>query len=246
MLDLLVDVRYGAFVALKKISLRVKKGEMVSILGNNGAGKTTLLKTITGHLNENQIKGFLVFNKKNILGSTPRDLIIKGISFVPESKEIFSNLSVLDNLFLGSYVFYFDRKKRARNFDFVYHLFPLLYDKKNQLAGNLSGGQQQILAIGRALMTSPKLLILDEPMTGLSPKFQKMIERIIQQLLREGLGILLVEQDYFNLLNWTHHIYIFQNGSLVFCKQSALNKKEKIKIKEGILNGFEENFFLKK
>ena len=243
MLDLEVDVKYGVFVALKKISLRVKRGEMVSILGSNGSGKTTLLKTITGHLNERQVKGTLVFNEKNILGKTPREIIIRGISLVPESKEIFPSLSVWDNLFLGSYVLYFNKKKRERNFDFVYHLFPLLYDKKNQLAGNLSGGQQQMLVIARALMTSPKLLILDEPMTGLSPKFQKIIERIIGQLLKEGLGILLVEQDYFNILNWTHHTYVLQNGSLVFCKRSALNKKEKIQIKEGILNGFEENSF---
>jgi branched-chain amino acid transport system ATP-binding protein len=203
---------YQQIRVLREISLHVNKGEVVSLLGANGAGKTTLLKTITGGVTVNS--GQIMF-EDNLITKMPTHKIVRlKIAHVPENRRVFRNLSVKDNLVLGGYQF-LKGEEIERQIKTVYEYFPRLEERKGQLAGTLSGGEQQMLAIGRALMMKPKLIILDEPSQGLAPLIIKEIFRVIQELSRTGLTILLVEQNIYQALHISNRGYVIKNGSII-------------------------------
>ncbi|WP_133627124.1 ABC transporter ATP-binding protein [Fonticella tunisiensis] len=206
-----VNVYYGIIHALKGISFHIDEGEIVTIIGANGAGKTTTLKAISGI---QRIKsGSIMFNGKDISKSSATDIVGLGISHVPEGRRIFSNMTVMENLEMGAFL----RKDKAeikKDFNKVFELFPRLLERKNQLAGTLSGGEQQMLAIGRGLMSKPKLLLLDEPSMGLAPIVVKEIFEIIKDINKEGTTILLVEQNANMALQTADRAYIIRNGEI--------------------------------
>ncbi len=191
------------------LSFHVDKGELVTMIGPNGAGKTTTVETIIG-LNHNAT-GSIRFDGENILGSHPYDLFSRGLALVPEKREIFPHLPVVENLLLGGT----GQTDTKKSFDRVYRLFPVLKERQQQMAGTLSGGEQQMLAIGRALMSEPRLLILDEPSTGLSPILTAQVFRSLEQLGREGMTILLLEQNVRNALAMCNRGYVLENGRIV-------------------------------
>lgn len=207
-----VNVYYGAIHALKGISLEVKQGEIVTLIGSNGAGKSTSLKTISGLLRPKQ--GKLIFNGSDITSVQPQEIVSRGISQVPEGRRVFANMTVTENLELGAYL----RKDKAeikKDMEMVYGLFPRLNERKNQLSGTLSGGEQQMLAMGRALMSRPKLLLLDEPSMGLAPILVKQIFSIIKEINDTGTTILLVEQNAHMALSIAHRAYVLETGKIV-------------------------------
>ncbi len=211
-----LDVHYGKLYILKKVSLHIKKGELVTILGSNGAGKTTLLNTISGLIKPTS--GEIVFEDRNITGMEPDKIVKIGISQVPEGRLIFKTLTVEENLLLGSYHRYkIGRKKEIKNdMETIYSLFPKLKDRRKQLAGTLSGGEQQMLAIGRALMSKPKLLLLDEPSMGVAPNVVKEIFVHLVELLKSlSLTMLLVEQNAKSALKIAHRGYVIETGRIV-------------------------------
>jgi len=194
---------------LHEIDFHAQPGEIIAIIGPNGAGKTTLLKSIFNLAKVNS--GSIKFNDKNITRLPTHDLIYEGISFVPQGKQVFRDLTVKENLEMGAFTPK-SRKLRDETFPFVYELFPVLETRKGQVAGTLSGGEQQMLAIGRALMSKPKLLMCDEPSLGLAPVIVKNIFRILQQINQSGVGILLVEQNVRAALGLAQRAYIIENG----------------------------------
>jgi branched-chain amino acid transport system ATP-binding protein len=200
---------YGAIEALKGISLEVQEGELVSILGANGAGKTTLLKTIAGLLAPR--RGRVLFMGREISGRPPDQILREGIALVPERRRIFGPLRVLDNLLLGAYARRGDGDVSQR-LETVYGLFPVLRERRAQLGGTLSGGEQQMLAIGRALMSRPRLLLLDEPSLGLAPLVVREIFRLLADLRRGGTTILLVEQNARMGLQIADRAYVLETG----------------------------------
>lgn len=210
-----LETCYGQLRVLKGISLHVSPGEAVAIIGANGAGKTTLLKTIAGILKPRS--GDIVFNKKKINDEPLERIVGMGCCLVPEGRHIFSTMTVKENLILGAYL----RHRRGASADIpaglkqVYKLFGILEERANQLAGTLSGGQQQMLAIGRALMSGPKLLMMDEPSLGVAPVLVKSIYDTIAGLKREGLTILLVEQNARAALKLADRGYVFETGQIV-------------------------------
>lgn len=207
-----VNVYYGAIHALKGISLEVNEGEIVTLIGSNGAGKSTSLKTISGLLRPKQ--GKLYFNGVDITTVQPQEIVAKGISQVPEGRRVFANMTVTENLDLGAYL----RKDKAeikKDMERVFELFPRLNERKNQLSGTLSGGEQQMLAMGRALMSRPKLLLLDEPSMGLAPILVKQIFSIIEEINKTGTTILLVEQNAHMALSIAHRAYVLETGRIV-------------------------------
>lgn len=191
------------------ISFHVNKGELVTMIGPNGAGKTTTVETIAG-INRNA-SGSVIFDGESILGSHPYDLFRKGLALVPEKREIFPNMPVVENLLLGGSKNPHPEQSLGR----IYRLFPVLGERQHQMAGTLSGGEQQMLAIGRALMSNPRLLILDEPSTGLSPLLTGQVFRSLEQLGREGMTILLLEQNVRNALAMCNRGYVLENGRIV-------------------------------
>jgi len=191
------------------LSFHVDKGELVTMIGPNGAGKTTTVETIVG-INR-KATGSIVFDGKNILGSRPYDLFRKGLALVPEKREIFPGMPVIENLLLGGT----GNKDPEKSLDRIFRLFPVLREREQQKAGTLSGGEQQMLAIGRALMSEPRLLILDEPSTGLSPLLTGQVFRSLEQLGREGMTILLLEQNVRNALAMCNRGYVLENGRIV-------------------------------
>ena len=191
------------------LSLHVDKGEMVTLIGPNGAGKTTTVETIVG-LNT-KASGSITFLGENILGMHPYDLFHKGLALVPEKREIFPKMPVVENLMLGAG----DSTDYSASLNHVYSLFPILQERDRQMAGTLSGGEQQMLTIGRALMSNPKLLILDEPSTGLSPLLVGQVFRSLEQLGREGITILLLEQNVRHALNMCNRGYVLENGRII-------------------------------
>lgn len=212
-----LDVYYGKLHILKKVSLHVNKGEIVALLGANGAGKSTLLNTLIG-LIVNQ-GGEILYQGQYIHTLPPEKRVALGITLVPEGKGIFKPLTVEENLILGSYSWYSFRKAKLlkETLEEVYTLFPMLKIRRKQLAGTLSGGQQQILAIARALMSRPSLLLLDEPSMGLAPNLIKEIFQYIQKLKRElKLSILLVEQNARSALSIADRAYILETGKILF------------------------------
>lgn len=207
-----INVFYGKFQALWEVSFYVDKGEIVVIVGSNGAGKTTALKTIHGLLHPSS--GKIEFIGERINHLPPYKIIRKGISHVPEGRRLFPFFTVLENLKIGAYTAE-AREKVEDTIDWVFQLFPILKERKNQLAYTLSGGEQQMLAIGRALMSRPKLLTLDEPSLGLAPKIVSKLFKVIEELNRQGVTILLVEQNTRLALNVAHRGYILENGKIV-------------------------------
>ena len=206
---------YGSIVAIHGVSLSVKEGELISIIGANGAGKSSLLLTICGLMKN--WSGEIYFNDKSLQGMSPPAIVRAGISMVPEGRQIFSPLSVMDNLRMGAYTMYRKGKKSQVENDFkmVLDMFPILRERADQLAGTLSGGEQQMLAIGRALMARPKLLVLDEPSMGLAPKIVDMIFDTIKTLRTQGTTILLVEQNASAALKIADRGYVLETGKTV-------------------------------
>jgi branched-chain amino acid transport system ATP-binding protein len=209
-----IETFYRLVYALRGVSLTLEQGTITAILGNNGAGKSTILKTVMGLLDNQPDKGTIEFMGKRIDGKAPELIVRMGISYVPEGREVFEELSVRENLLMGAYI----RRDRAaikKDFDQIYGYFPVLKEREDQWAGTLSGGEQQMLAIGRALMNRPKLLLLDEPSLGLSPILVTQIFGIIKMINAQGVTILLVEQNARMALKIAHFGLILENGRFV-------------------------------
>jgi branched-chain amino acid transport system ATP-binding protein len=209
-----IETLYGLIMAIRGVSLEVQEGQIAAILGANGAGKTTVLKTIMGLLEDQPDKGTIEFLGKRIDGKDAEEIVHLGISYVPEGREVFPELSVDENLRMGAYTRK-DKKGVKEDHDRVISHFPVLAERKNQWAGTLSGGEQQMLAIGRALMTRPKLLMMDEPSLGLSPLLVQEIFRIIKTINAEGTTILLVEQNAKMALKISSYGFVLENGRIV-------------------------------
>jgi branched-chain amino acid transport system ATP-binding protein len=208
-----IESAYGPIKAIRGVSLEVKKGQIVTLLGSNGAGKTTLLKTISGILDP--VRGTVEFVNEDITGVESSDLVKKGLSHVPEGREVFPLLTVYENLMMGAYTRN-DRDGVERDLEQAYRYFPILKERETQPAGLLSGGQQQMLAIARALLANPRMILMDEPSLGLSPKLTKEIFDIIRMINRDsGRSILLVEQNARIALQTADFGYIMENGRIV-------------------------------
>jgi branched-chain amino acid transport system ATP-binding protein len=210
-----LNASYGSIQVLKNVSLRVPKGKVVSIIGANGAGKSTLLKSISGLMKIS--KGSIFYKDEDIAGMPANRIVGLGISQVPEGRQLFGHLSVLDNIHLGAYL-YFKRSNRLEikeRVDRIYEIFPILETRSKQIAGTLSGGEQQMLAIARALMARPELLLLDEPSMGIAPLILREIFNVIQQLNESGTTIFLVEQNARAALKVAHHSYVLERGEIV-------------------------------
>ena len=207
-----IEVFYGDLQALRNVSLEVNQTEVVSIVGSNGAGKSTTLMTISGILKPR--RGEIRFGQEIIHQHSSSKIVSLGIVQVPEGRQLFPSLTVVENLETGA-KFQKAKNVRRETMEWVFKLFPRLEERRNQLAGTLSGGEQQMLAIGRGLMSRPTLLMLDEPSLGLSPILVKTIFDIIKEINREGTTILLVEQNIFHSLNLSHRGYVLENGSIV-------------------------------
>jgi len=221
-----LEVGYGAITALHGIDLDVQKGEIVTLIGANGAGKTTTLRTISGLLKPRQ--GEVTFNGTTITGVQPHVITARGISHVPEGRGIFANLTVADNLELGAYL----RKDKVRpsEYERIFTLFPVLKERMKQNSGTLSGGEQQMLAISRALMAKPTLLLLDEPSLGLAPQMVQTIFRVIREINAEGTTILLVEQNAHMALVTAHRGYVMETGRITLADDTkALLASDRIK-----------------
>ncbi len=206
-----VNVYYGAIHALKDINLKIEAGEVVTLIGANGAGKSTTLKAISGI--QKPKSGEIKLNGKNISSLNAPDIVKLGISHVPEGRRIFSKMSVMENLEMGAYT-RDDKSEIKKDFEKVFSLFPRLQERKEQMAGTLSGGEQQMLAIGRGLMSKPKLLLLDEPSMGLAPIIVNEIFSIIKNINKTGTTVLLVEQNAYMALNVSDRAYIIRNGEI--------------------------------
>lgn len=222
-----VHVYYGVIHALKGISLEVNEGEIVTLIGSNGAGKSTSLKTISGLLRPKE--GNITFNGVDLSRVQPQEIVAKGISQVPEGRHVFTNMTVLENLELGAYLRN-DKAEIKKDIEKVYTLFPRLQERKGQLSGTLSGGEQQMLAMGRALMSRPKLLLLDEPSMGLAPILVKQIFAIIKEINKTGTTILLVEQNAHMALSIAERAYVLETGKIVLSGNAAeLAKSEAVR-----------------
>lgn len=219
-----LEVSYGAIKAIQNISMYVNEGEIVSLIGANGAGKSTLLKTICGFIKP--LKGKIYYKGKNLLKLTT-DLIVKsGITMVPEGRRIFPNLSVKENLEIGGFSIK-NKDTHDEILNFVLNLFPRLKERLNQYAGTLSGGEQQMLAIGRALMSNPKVLLLDEPSMGLSPKITGEIFELIKNINKEkNITIILVEQNAKLALEYSSKAYVLETGKIVLSGESKIIKQD--------------------
>jgi branched-chain amino acid transport system ATP-binding protein len=227
-----INVFYGAIQALKDVSIDVEQGEVVAIIGSNGAGKSTLLRTISGLLRSRT--GGISLEGEDLAGVPAHEIVRKGISHSPEGRRIFTNMSVIENLQLGA----FTRKDAdvSKDMDEVMRRFPRLRERIKQSAGTLSGGEQQMLAIGRALMSRPRLLLLDEPSLGLAPNLVAEIFKIVLDLNAEGVTILLVEQNANRALEVAHRGYVLETGSIVLT-DTGKNLLKNPKVKEAYLGG---------
>ncbi len=212
-----LQVFYGEIHALKGISLTVEKGEIVALLGNNGAGKTTTLKTISGLLRPRG--GLVLLEGEPLHALPPHEIVARGVGHAPEGRKIFNRLTVLENLEMGAYL----RSDREvpQDVERVFTLFPRLKERRTQVAGTLSGGEQQMLAIGRALMTHPRILLLDEPSMGLAPILVEQIFQTVENINRQGTTILLVEQNAAIALSVAHRAYVLETGTIALSGSAA-------------------------
>ena len=206
-----IDVYYGAIHAIKDISIEVPKGEIVTLVGSNGAGKSTTLRTISGLMKPKN--GSIVFEDKNIVGVPAHKIVGLGLCQVPEGRHVFANMTVLENLELGAYL-RSDKDGIAKDMEDVFKKFPRLLERKTQISGTLSGGEQQMLAMGRALMSRPRLLLLDEPSMGLAPLLVKEIFNIIKEINESGTTVLLVEQNANMALSIADKAYVLETGRI--------------------------------
>jgi branched-chain amino acid transport system ATP-binding protein len=214
-----INAFYGRIQALKGVSMHVNAGKIVSLLGPNGAGKTTTVRTVVG-LNRS-VENDIRFEGKPIGRVPPHEIVRLGIAMVPERREVFPGMTVIDNLEMGAY----SRPRSAevaKDVEGIYNLFPVLAERRNQRAGSLSGGQQQMVAIGRALMSRPRLLLLDEPTLGLAPLIVKQIFDTLRKLNEDGMTIVLIEQNANQALKLSEHAYILENGRIVLDGPSAV------------------------
>jgi branched-chain amino acid transport system ATP-binding protein len=208
-----LSVHYGPLIALHEISVELEKGEIVSLLGPNGAGKTTLLLTLSGILKTTE--GRIYFREQDITNLDPHKIVSLGIGHVPQGRHTFPTLSVIDNLMMGAYLHKKTKRVIKKDLDSIYHLFPILKERHQQRAGTLSGGEQQILTIGRAMMGQPKLLLLDEPSLGLAPHLKDQIFIALKKMNQRGLTLFIVEQEIDLALSISHRGYLLQNGRLI-------------------------------
>ena len=224
-----VTITYGTVKAVRSVKIEVDKGEAVAIFGTNGSGKTTLLKGIMGLI---PIKsGKIWYNNNDETNSSAQDKIKKGIVYTPERAEVAKTLTVKENFILGGYILK-GKKNLKGNLDYVYKLFPHLYDKKNVLAGNLSGGEKQMLVLGRALMSNPYLLLLDEPLLGLSPFMKKAVNELFLKLKENGITLLFSEHDIESSFEVLDRFYVIRNGEI---KKSGKNDEPIEKIVRNLL-----------
>ena len=228
-----LQVHYGSIRALKGISLEVSEGEMVALIGANGAGKTTLLNTLSGF--NRPKKGAILFRGKEIQGLSPHEIVGRGIVQVPEGRSILTQMTVMENLEMGAYIRK-DRVEIKRDLDKILGKFPRLHERRTQLGGTLSGGEQQMLAIGRALMARPQILLLDEPSMGLSPLLVREVFGIIREIKTAGTTLLLVEQNAKMALREADRGYVLENGSIVFQESAAELLKSPL-VQEAYLGG---------
>lgn len=228
-----IDVFYGNIHALKDVSLEVNEGEIVTLIGANGAGKSTLLKTLSGLLKPK--KGVVLYQSQQIGGKPAQAIVKNGISHVPEGRRVFSTMSVEENLELGAYL-RSDRDGIKKDIANVYELFPILGERRKQPSGTLSGGEQQMLAMGRALMAKPKLLLLDEPSMGLAPLIVKKIFEIIKMVNEQGTTVLLVEQNANMALSIANRAYVIETGKIVL-SGTAKELQESEQVKAAYLGG---------
>ena len=221
-----LKVAYGGIQAVKGIDFEVREGELVSLIGSNGAGKTTTMKAITGTLPYGG--GDIEFLGKSIKGRGAWDLVGEGLVMVPEGRGVFTRMTITENLQIGAYIRR-DKAEIAKDMDRVFSLFPRLAERKNQRAGTLSGGEQQMCAIGRALMARPKLLLLDEPSMGLAPIFVEKIFEIVREINEQGTPILLVEQNALAALDTADRGYVMETGTIVLADDAkALRQNEQV------------------
>lgn len=206
-----MNIHYGAIHAVKAINLEIFKGEIVTLLGSNGAGKTTTLHTISGLISASS--GEIIFNQMPIHRLPAHKITALGLAQSPEGRQVFANMTILENLEMGAYLRH-DHAQISSDLDFVYSLFPKLKERKNQLAQTLSGGEQQMLAIARAFMSKPKLLLLDEPSLGIAPLLISSIFKAIKEINKLGMTVLLVEQNAYLALRVSHRAYVLTNGEI--------------------------------
>ena len=229
-----LKVSYGAINALHGISLSVQKGEIVTLIGANGAGKSTTLRAISGLVKAQS--GSIVYDGQSIANLPAHEIVKRGLSHVPEGRMIFANLTVLENLKMGAYL-QRDKDVIAREMDYVFGIFPRLQERAQQVAGTLSGGEQQMLAIGRALMSKPKFLMLDEPSLGIAPLLVKTIfEKIVEINRQQGITILLVEQNANRALEISQRGYVLETGRILLHDDSAALRKNP-QVKSAYLGG---------
>jgi branched-chain amino acid transport system ATP-binding protein len=208
-----LTVQYGPLPALHEISLEVKQGEIVSLLGPNGAGKTTLLLTLSGILKTTE--GRILFEGEDITNLNPYKIVSKGIGHVPQGRHIFPTLSVMDNLMMGAYLHRNEKKEIKKDLEWIDQLLPILKERIHQRAGTLSGGEQQMLSIGRAMMGRPKLLLLDEPSLGLAPRLMEEVFNTFREMNQKGLTLFIVEQEIHLSLSISKRGYLLRNGRVI-------------------------------
>lgn len=226
-----MHVNYGAIKAVKGISFYVEQGEIVSLIGSNGAGKTTTLRTISGL--ERVKSGSILFKDKNICRTSPHDIVGLGVTHIPEGRRVFTNLTVMDNLMMAASL----RKDKAavkKDIDAVFDRFPRLKERANQSGLTLSGGEQQMLAVGRAMVTRGELIMMDEPSMGLAPMIVEEIFHVIEDMNKQGMTILLVEQNAFMALKYAHRAYVLETGNITL-EGSAKDMLSDPRVKEAYL-----------
>ncbi len=229
-----LTVKYGVITALHAISLTVNSGDIVTLIGANGAGKTTTLQTISGLLKTQG--GAVRYQGRDIANLPPHQIVQLGISHVPEGRMVFANLTVLENLRMGAYL-QTDKAVIQRELDYVFSIFPRLREREGQVAGTLSGGEQQMLAISRALMSKPKFLMLDEPSLGIAPLLVKTIfEKIVEINRQRGITVLLVEQNANLALEISHYGYVLETGKIILHDKSA-NLRQNAQVRSAYLGG---------